>query len=796
MAERPTPQAIALCTLIALHSDPSFDLYDTAGDEDIDDIEEQLARILQKWVLSRDTTNDGSSMQSLVWLLQEIKTRAGEKTCKLILEYVEMSASSIDALIDLMESLRASVSEGIVDGTSSTGIYLRKICLGFDELSFEAATRLWEALRNNVDYAKNVLTKASNAEMNDSSTLVDDNTEWSWPPSSAQQESFLKQKCLEQDGDVLYSFEDTEKEIMRVLARDPELPAAHFLRFLNCLQHGERVGALDALHQYFDYAMIKDRKEAARMPNQDVLQYAGILLAAVHSSFGDKGLSLKATEEAVRVAQASGDKACVAYALGWLFQNTKSELRDEELLKRCAFRAIDNCLRSLAGGAKLSLTRHSLVATTEGGHGGVSQDSLPAHAWESLMEGSTDRSSAGAPNLMDRPTHMTDLVSSNDATDILARQCLVGAGVWDAFGFTVQSALSSFVAIQCFAQKMPDKDVAVAMQNIARITLHGNGSQTIPMSCKSGNIHSHLENLGKTGPSGPSCAYNEAIEKINELRNMEVSPVSGVWSKSVVLVLNEWALRRAELGFAESLACQLHSYLHPRISNYQEVTLEAWKQHSLLLCRQHHWEKAKKLTKRLCFRSKEWGLRTQHAGLLMQLAMIHLGSSGCQNFICALDPLLECLSFSKKYAMDSYHATALSLLAQVHLQLRNTKLAVALLRASLPSILRHAHIWFQGEAFLTLCKCELHQAKHHESSSFEPGNNRNISLGLLRSAANNLDKSRDVFERCHDMVRLREVYYLQARVYHKMPGQKEKRNRASKQFLTASSHLAKLVRLI
>jgi len=167
--------------------------------------------------------------------------------------------------------------------------------------------------------------------------------------------------------------------------------------------------------------------------------------------------------------------------------------------------------------------------------------------------------------------------------------------------------------------------------------------------------------------------------------------------------------------------------------------------------------------------------------------MIQLESSP-HHFISALDPLLECLSLCKKYGMDSYHATALSLLAKIHLQLQNTKLAIALLRAAIPSILHHAHIWFQGEAFLTLAKCELREAKKKYNSNGERHDNLSQSL---YSAVNHIGKACQSFEQCQDMVRLREAYYLQARVYNEIPGHTKHRNYASKQFCATNRYIAK-----
>lgn len=174
----------------------------------------------------------------------------------------------------------------------------------------------------------------------------------------------------------------------------------------------------------------------------------------------------------------------------------------------------------------------------------------------------------------------------------------------------------------------------------------------------------------------------------------------------------------------------------------------------------------------------------QHASLLLQLAIIDLDSSP-YNFIGALPPLLECLSMCEKHAMDSHHATALSVLAQVQLRMRNTKQAVSLLNAALPSLLQHTHIWFAGEAYLTLGKCQLQRANEAQPKG------RTAVIRILQSTLTNLKQSASVFRECQDAVRLREVYYLQARTYNSIPGKRDKRNEASKWFVNVSRHLEK-----
>lgn len=756
MAERPSAVSIAVCTLIALHSDSASPLYKVEHEETW---EEQLPAFLQGFVLG-DLGDHG-----LLSFMRQLEHATGQQTSSILLECLEHSCSSVDALVDLFGSLQSAVIDGTIDGASAHGVKVRKTCLGFDELSFEGVTRLWQSLK---DQVQDISPMESAALIEEEKASKEDTEHAAWPLSPGIIEAILRKQCVDLEH-TDHSFEQTELDIRRILACDPELPLAHFLRFLNCLRHGERVGALDSLHQYFDYAMIKERKEASlvdqsTLAGKNIFQYAAILLAALHSSFGDANLSLKATEEAVRVAQQSGDPACVAYAIGWLHCN-QTGIDAGELLRRCSSRASEEHLRPLVAGANISLARHLLgVETTSA-----------ASCWTSLLDATTDPPPSATTVALDRPTHMADIASSEEAMALLSRQILVGAGVWESFGLNALSGLTSLVDLQCYSEHMSAQEVASTVSNLARVSLCGPAPKTFNLKNDDG--------LTDTIMNGSSCRYAIALRILIRLHETQDAIDT---SYSVALVLHEWAVRRGDLGHAEFLTDVLHSFLHPRMSNYNAAYVETTSQLVLLLSRQGRWEKAKHLAKELCERcqSEGGGLRVQHASLLIQLAIIHLDSSS-HNFIGALPPLLECLSMCEKHAMDSHHATALSVLAQIQLRMRNTKQAVSLLNAALPSLLQHTHIWFAGEAYLTLGKCQLQCANEARSKG------RTAVIRILQSALANLEKSVGIFRECQDAVRLREVYYLQARTCNSIPGKQDKRNEASKLFVNVSRHLEK-----
>ena len=765
-----------------------------------------------------------------------------------IQEVLQMAAASMDSLMDCMEALRRAFVDGLVDETSAHGIFLRKTCLGFDQLSFETSAILWSDLQEELRAAVRELQRQQEEEGNPegvSATVAADHDDTPaertyWPLSAAQIERALRKECfLVQDiggasedttetTDGPASFEETEVKLRRVLAHDPELPAAHFLRFLNCIKHGERVGALDALHQYFDYAIIQST--ASNNNSQDILQFAAILLASLHNSFGDTALAQLATDEAVRVAQQSMDAACVAFALGWIFSNEQSggggsetsksgnmiggmdmSLNAGDLLKRCAARAMEGHLRPLAAGANLSLTRYYLSGGSVGGDAGGGEHSsggLAELAWNSVADATSDRPSTESADdgAVDRPTHMADISNSNDVMETLARQQMVSAGIWDYFGMTNLSGISSFLALYCHADTMLSHDVVTAIQNVARVTLYGSSSVLLAQDFSGTVLEEFMIDQEKTstgasvdvadkGSSKPAdCIYSVALSKLTSLWSLFRLPMDGVFLLASTLILHEWAIRRGELHQATAFGKVLESYLNPRLSNYWQVMIDVFSQKSLLLSRQGKWAESKRVINEMIWIAKENDLRTHHAALLLQLSMVYLEANP-QLFTGALPSLLECLSMTDKFEMDGLHATALSVLAQVHLRMRNPNRAIALLQAALPSILQREHVWFQGDAYLTLAKCRLQLAKNVD----EKDKNQTRTVGsakkpklvaLLRSAIKDLLRSQIFFQQCQDCTRLREVFYLQARIFDSIPGEQPQRDTASQAFIDVSEHLA------
>jgi hypothetical protein len=114
--------------------------------------------------------------------------------------------------------------------------------------------------------------------------------------------------------------------------------------------------------------------------------------------------------------------------------------------------------------------------------------------------------------------------------------------------------------------------------------------------------------------------------------------------------------------------------------------------------------------------------------------------------------------------------------------MRQPKRAVAVLRAALPTVLQHEHVWLQAEAYLTLAKCHLQIAQDDALPTRVATKHRQLAI-------EELERSVHYFEQCHDAMRLCEIYYLQARTYDLL-SDKPQRDASASRFVLVSRYLA------
>jgi tetratricopeptide (TPR) repeat protein len=686
-----TPFALGLCALIALISDINSPLEANR---------EGLVRFLQ---LSIQNRTDPNTLQSLAHRIHQVDPECA----KVWMQVLTASSESIDSFLDLSSSLQRALEDAVVDSASQAGILVRATCLALDEMLFDRLGVLWTHYRDEIAALNR--GGAENHSTNQST------------PSTES----LRSACLDLD----QAGRPTSIEDVSI----SDSPEAHFLTFLKCLSEGERVGALHSLHQFVDTAMIAERKKEheSNKKRSNVLGHAAVLLASVHAKFGEGSLHQLATEEALRVAQQSGDAASIAFAMGLLYESSSGGPA-QDVLQQCSSRATGAKAYSLATSANLALGKELLAK-------GEIQN-----AWREWMLSTHEKPADSTSVWTDRPAKLTA-----NTNRLQSQQLMVGLEMWESLGFYGMASLLAKIGLQ--REGIGPMERTQFISKAIQSSMHG------PEALSS-----------KT-----SCRYQSALDMITAL-----GPNHEHFLKA--LVMHEWAVRIGNLQDARVLLGFLQSYVNPRMANYLQARIQVGSQHTLLLSRQGQFDNAKMVLKALLEICKNENLPMERVTILLQLATSELDASP-QVFTGAMKPLLECLELTEKLSIDSLNATTLSLLAQIQLRLNKPRKALPMLKAAMPSLRQHGHVWHVAEAHLTVAKCHLVLAK--EEARREASH---------KTAIQSLERASNFFSECQDFQRLKEIYYLQARVYDLLPGEVAKRDEASKRFMDLTNCVSAL----
>ena len=681
------PFSLGLCAFIALLSDINSPLGENRED---------LVGLL------REVIQDKSAQTTLSSLAHQIQT-VNQKCAQVWMQVLKASAESIDSLLDLSSSFQKAIEDGVMDGSSQAGILVRSTCLALDDMLFDRLGSLWKRYHDEI------------ADLIEGTSRLETNRQ---PQHSIEP---LGLPCVDMDITGL------TESIHNLYLNDS--PESHFLAFLHCLSEGERVGALHSLHQFVDTAMIAERKKEYDTSKKrgNVLGHAAVLLASVHAKFGEGALHKLATDEALRVAQQSGDTASFAFAMGLLYESNSGGA-PQDVLQQCTTRAASAKAHSLATSANLALAKELLSKGNIRG------------AWREWML-STNETPADALSVWsDRPAKLT--IDTRRAQN---QQLIAGIEMWESLGFYGMSSLLAQIGLKS--------------NNIGPMERTQLISKSVQSSMYGPKFRSNQS----------VCRYQRALDMLTTL-----NPNCIEFLKA--LVMHEWAVRLGNFLDAHVLLVFLQSYVNPRMPNYVQARIQVGSQHALLLSRQGRFDNAKMVLNDVLDICKIENLAKERVLTLLQLATNELNTSPGV-FTGALKPLLECLELTAKLSMDSLNATTLSLLAQIQLRLNKPNKALPILNAVLPSLRQQCHVWYFAEAHFTVAKCHLVLAKEN--------GRRDASL---KKAIQSLKMACDIFVDCNDIQRLKEIYYIQAQVYNSIPGEVDNRDKASKMFMTLTNY--------
>lgn len=229
-----------------------------------------------------------------------------------------------------------------------------------------------------------------------------------------------------------------------------QVSRTHVLSYLNCLIHRDFGGAVDSMHQYFDYSLqsrVQEQQIALlTMPAEQqaapsftsFLPYATLNLASTHLRFGHKAEALELIHETIRLVQERSDDVCLTlslYQLQSLAASNGSVQSQLELLKLCLSRALEFMMpitgSEILAGLSDHYTTHAreqptLQSSTSGGS--VLSSVQPAASFEHLqasmrtaMQGDRDAAHNVVNSVLAQWSGLFDLLGQSDISNLYSR---------------------------------------------------------------------------------------------------------------------------------------------------------------------------------------------------------------------------------------------------------------------------------------------------------------------------------------------------------------------------------------
>lgn len=393
-----TPYKVALLVLIE-----EFLKLNKRGDSGFSQHEEREIMVLMLQLV-----------QSADLELKELYSKLEEVKCARIVHAMkdrlhELCIDGVSSLMDLLQSVPDELFQepnALLHRNSVIGLYIRRLHLVFDKLTFSQVTKLhhryklfydsWNSSKQ-CDYglygklgglATDLLDNTdSNGDASLSIIMARDDKDDEQQDidincpandvgkySQRQAELFIAQQAAMLQHNELEALppNQLQQNIVELLNGNPELAEAHFLGYMNNLRVGEYIGALESLFHYFDRKLIMP--SAASQPGQRAKQdddinnrnfrYAALNMASLHYRFGHRKEALAALQEAIRMAQEFNDHICLQHALSWL-QRLGMDSTDNTgyLLERLMSKAVELNMPYLMSLSIQAFSRHTALST-------------------------------------------------------------------------------------------------------------------------------------------------------------------------------------------------------------------------------------------------------------------------------------------------------------------------------------------------------------------------------------------------------------------------------------------------
>lgn len=287
-----------------------------------------------------------------------------EKTLNDCMEQLaSINHGGVSSLMDYILALDSLIGPRIpvsdVNRSSILGMFIRRMLLAFDKLSFSNVTELYH------DYQKYCMSMTAGQL----STCREDTVGWYEGnisvASHRQAELFVARQgalLLTNECEALPP-KELRRQIEVLLRDEPRFAEAHFLNYMNSVRVKEYCDAIHSIHHSFDCSVnVADAKSSSSASNDECsrnFRFAALNLAILLHSFGHNKEAEESLNDAIRMAQDATDHVCLQHALSWLCRLSNNDALVERSISK-------SCELGLPYLASTGILKYSQIAALNG----------------------------------------------------------------------------------------------------------------------------------------------------------------------------------------------------------------------------------------------------------------------------------------------------------------------------------------------------------------------------------------------------------------------------------------------
>lgn len=682
--------------------------------------------------------------------------------------FLEHFLCSMDGLRTAAELLDPQVDPSFRGEYEPDGVvscFLRKVCVAFASLTFEAVARLMHDLRlfvlpnlgaHNLSYSsreimpKPMLTRRAAIEMANGIAVqsAEDFREWTILHARSREPAMATNMGI---------------QALNYLGRErgvhTEHPSVEYVMQLEAQRRKDFGTAVDALHRYFDLSIAEigranvsneeDADEKGRKKTETYgHQYAALSLGVLHAQFGNPDYAAVALDDTIRASQHCGDEACQARALSWSARTCPSVAKRHQMLRHA--------------NDQLALAREELCSVFTPVLDGVS-DSVNSSSALGVSKRSEKRGGEGLQGLnpaarLSRIQARIDHIKPESRVDSL----LMSAAAWESHASS-PTALSVARMALSYANRI-DKDrlsncKARALAAVASITaLEGDHNSGIALLQEVLTSHEATHNhifADKNSTNGPEL---KTLFRCLTWLNFELS------------------LRRGDTVVAQRLSMILSAFAESAMQNAlsfvaEDIVLDSLEAGAKLQLTLGASQQAAEYAEQLCRRAANFARPARVVEGLRLRAEAHLAANSHE---VALPAALAAVSLSQGLGLEFAHVSSVLTLTETMLRVDEKEATRddRALRALSPVVARAMDgvgAGLRARALRLHAECLI----SHASSVGKPP--RMEIVEMIRLAER-------IYQQVEDAFGSRDCAYLLARVLH-WRKEVSDRNMASKKFL-------------